>query len=237
MNLEDVLSELKVLSDPGIKNTLLNHGAIEPVWGVRIGDMKAIIKKIKHNQLLALQLFDSGISDAKYLAGLIADGNKMTKGEIQKWVENSGWSLISNCTVPWVASESIFGEEMALTWIDSESELIACSGWNTLSAWVTMKPDHELNLNVYKKLLERVNKTIAHEQNSVKYAMNGFVISLGTSVAELTIDAMAVAKANGKLTVFMGKTSCKVPYAPDYLQKIIDKGRIGIKRKTMKCLP
>lgn len=235
MNLEDVLSELKTMGSESIKKIFSNHGAIEPFWGVKVGDMKTIVKKIKNNQALAMQLYDSGISDAKYLAGLVADGNKMTKEEIQKWAENSGWYMISDYTVPWIASESKYGQELALQWIESDNELIASSGWATLSALVSIKPDSELDLALYKKLLERVEKTIAQADNRVKYSMNGFVIASGTGVSSLTGDAMAVGIKNGKVQVYLGNTACKVPYAPDYLQKIIDMGRVGKKRKTMKC--
>lgn len=235
MNLQEVLDELKAFGSESVKKIFLNHGAVEPFWGVKVGDMKTIVKKIKNNQALAMQLYDSGISDAKYLAGLVADGNKMTKEEIQKWAENSGWYMISDYTVPWVASESRFGQELALEWIESHNELIASSGWATLSALVSMKPDNELDLTLYKKLLERVEKTIAQADNRVKYSMNGFVIALGAGVSSLTKDAMAVGIKNGKVHVNLGNTACNVPYAPDYIQKIMDMGKVGRKKKTMKC--
>lgn len=235
MNLQEVLNELKAFGSEGVKKIFLNHGAVEPFWGVKVGDMKTIVKKIKNNQALAMQLYDSGISDAKYLAGLVADGNKMTKEEIQKWAENSGWYMISDYTVPWVASESKYGQELALEWIESDNELIASSGWATLSALVSIKPDNELDLTLYKKLLERVEKTIAQADNRVKYSMNGFVIALGAGVSTLTNDAMAVGIKNGKVHVNLGNTACNVPYAPDYIQKIMDMGKVGRKKKTMKC--
>ena len=39
----------------------------------------------------------------------------------------------------------------------------------------------------------------------------------------------------GQVTVEMGDTSCKVPYAPDYIQKVKSRGTVGKKRKTAKC--
>ena len=235
MQLEDVLSELKAFGSESTKKTFINHGAIEPVWGVKVGDMKTIVKKIKNDQKLAMRLYDTGISDAMYLAGLLANGSKMTKTELKKWAENSGWYMISEYTVPWVACESQFAEELALEWIDSNNELIASSGWNTFSGLVSTKPDSELDLNLYKQILERVEKNIHNAKNRVRYSMNTFVISLGSGVASLTDAAMAVAIKNGKIIVNMGNTACRVPYAPEYLQKIIDMGRVGLKRKTMKC--
>jgi len=51
----------------------------------------------------------------------------------------------------------------------------------------------------------------------------------------LTEKSKEVAKKIGKVSVDVGGTACKVPLAIDYIDKIIAKGRIGIKRKTARC--
>jgi len=235
MNLEEVLVELKSLANENIKKIFLNQGAVEPVWGVKVGDMKTILKKIKNDQGLAMQLYDTGISDAMYLAGLVADGAKMSKTELQNWVEKARWSMLSEYTVPWVASESQYCTELALEWIDSDTDLIITAGWSALGSIAAITPDHELDLDLFKKLLHRVEKSIHQSFNKVPYAMNGFVISIGAYITPLSKEAMEVAKRIGKVSVNMGNTSCKVPYAPQYIQKVMDKGHAGKKRKTVKC--
>ncbi len=65
--------------------------------------------------------------------------------------------------------------------------------------------------------------------------MNGFVIAVGTYIASLTNKATAIAEKIGKVEVDMGGTACKVPDAPDYIQKVKDKDRIGKKRKMARC--
>jgi hypothetical protein len=87
----------------------------------------------------------------------------------------------------------------------------------------------------YTKLLETVEKDIHEAQNRIRYAMNGFVISVGTYVKSLTQKSKDVAKKIGKVTVDVGGTACKVPLANDYINKAIDKGQIGKKRKTARC--
>jgi hypothetical protein len=47
--------------------------------------------------------------------------------------------------------------------------------------------------------------------------------------------AKAVAKQIGKVEVEVGNTSCKVPLATEYIAKVEEKGRVGKKRKTIKC--
>ena len=56
----------------------MNHGAKEPFFGVKVGDLKKILKKTKKNHELSLELYKTGNSDAMYLAGLMADEKKIT---------------------------------------------------------------------------------------------------------------------------------------------------------------
>jgi 3-methyladenine DNA glycosylase AlkD len=235
MTAKEVLTELKSLGSEAGKKVFTNHGATGICYGVRVADMKVIGKKIKNDQQLAMELYDTGVIDAMYLAGLVADGAKMTKKQIQAWADKASSPIISEYTVAWVASESPFGHELALEWIESNNEQVASSGWATLSALVAMKDDEALDMKALKGLLERVQKTIHSAPNRVKYTMNGFVISLGAYVKEFTTVAMDAGKKIGKVEVNMGNTACKVPSSPEYIKKIKDLGKIGAKRKTVKC--
>ena len=223
------------MGDPSIKNIFLNHGATEPLFGVRVGDLKKIQKKVKKNHQLALELFDSGISDARYLAGLIADETRMTKTDLQHWADNSGWHMISEYTVPWIASESRHGYELALEWIEANEDRMQACGWATLASLVTVKPDSELNLPHLKQLLQRVEEKIHTAPNRTRYAMNSFVIAVGCTVKDLCANAIQIGQRIGKVVVNVGNTACKVPFASDYIQKAIDRGTVGKKKKTARC--
>ena len=170
-----------------------------------------------------------------YLAGLIADDLKMTKTDLRHWVKKANCGVLCEYTVPWVAAASRYGRELALEWIESPKEGVAASGWATLSGLVAIKEDAELDQAELKQLLQRVQKTIHQQPNHVRYVMNGFVIAVGSYVAALTDVALRTAARIGPVTVDMGGTACKVPYAPEYIQKVQERGAIGKKRKTMKC--
>ena len=229
------MKELEKKGSESIKKIFLNHGAKGPVFGVKVGDLKVIQKKVKKDHQLAMELFGTGIYDAMYLAGLIADESKMSKKDIQQWAEKSPSHGISEYTVAWVAAESDYGWELGMKWIDSRKETIASSGWNTLSGVIAMKPDNELDIALIKKLMQRIIKEIHSAPNRVRYTMNGFVISVGGYIKELTKEAIEVSKKIGNVYVDMGGTDCKVPSAIDYIKKIEAKGSIGKKKKTVKC--
>jgi hypothetical protein len=235
MDVKEVLKELEAFGDAQTKKTLLNHGAKEPFFGVKVGDLKKILKKTKVNHELSLALYQTGNSDAMYLAGLMADESKITKEQLQDWVEKAYWYYLSEFTVPWIAAESPYALELGLKWIESAKDGISSAGWSTLANYASIKDDKELDISLYSELLERVEKEIHKAPNRTRYAMNSFVINTAMFITSLTKKSQEIGKSIGKVEVELGGTACKVPFSPDYIQKNIDKGRIGKKRKSARC--
>lgn len=235
MTTSEILIELESYSSESIKKIFSKHGAKEPFFGVKVEDLKKIQKKVKKDYQIALELYDTGNSDAMYLAGLIADDMQMTKENLNHWVQKAYWYMLSEFTVPWVTAGSKFGHELALEWMASNQENIASAGWATYSNLLTIVPDEKLDKEEIKSLLIKVEKEIHSAQNMVKRAMNGFVIAVGGSVPDLTELAMQIGKNIGIVTVDMGDTACKTPYSPEYIEKIIKRGSLGKKKKTVKC--
>lgn len=234
MTATDILDELKTLGSPSVCKVLLKHGVGEPCYGVKIGDLQPLRKRVKMNYTLALELWESGVHDARYLAGLIADDTQMTLDDLQRWVETAS-GVLAGTTVPSVAAGSAHGFSLARRWIDSESERVAAAGWATWSGLVALKADADLDVAELQRLLERVQKSIPTAPNDVRYQMNGFVISVGCYVMALTDEALRVAEAIGPVEVDMGATACRVPSASEYIRKVQARGTLGKKRKTLKC--
>ena len=217
MTLAEVLEALPALGSASIKKVLVKHGAREPFYGVKTEDLKRIQRRIKVDYALSIQLYDTGISDAMYLAGLIADPLKMSKADLQRWVEGANWYLLSEYTVPNVASKNPFGLELSLDWIEAPEEMIGSAGWTTLADMI--KEGVVLDEALLGKLLMRVEGEIHVSANRVRYCMNRFVISVGLYCFGLSDEALAVATRIGKVKVNMGETACKVPFAPDYINQ------------------
>ena len=234
MTAKEIVAELEKFGTEQTKKMWMTHGAQEPCLGVKVEDMKKIQKRVKMDYQLALDLYDTGIADAMYLAGLIADDAKMTKKDLQKWVENATWGMVAEFTVPWVASASPHGREMALKWIESKDEAIASAGWQTYGSLVALKEDADLDLAEIKSLLQRVAKSIHQQPNRVKYVMNSFVIAVACYVKPLHRLAVDTANGIGKIAVDL-VGACKIPFAPDHIKKFEARSAIGRKRKSPKC--
>ncbi|WP_027634386.1 DNA alkylation repair protein [Clostridium hydrogeniformans] len=235
MNKDYIIEELGRLGTEQTKKTYIRHGAKEPLFGVKIGDIKTLVKYVKKNQELALELYDTGIFEAMYLVSLSIDPKLLTKEELERWMSKSNWPSVSEDIIAKVAAESNFALELASDWIKSEDELIAICGWNTYSNYLSITKDELLNLSHIKRLLNLIEETIHEERNRVRYTMNNFVISVGAFVKPLYNEALSVAHNIGKVNVNLGETACKVPVATEYLKKIEERGSIGKKKKTCIC--
>lgn len=235
MTAAEVLDELQALGNPSIKKVLTKLGAREPFHGVKVEDLQKVRKRIKVDYSLALELYDSGISDAMYLAGLIADDPRMTRADLERWVNGAYWSMLAEYTVPWVTSGNPLGLDLAREWIESPEETIASAGWSTLSCLVSLKPDAELPLDELEGRLNLIADSIHHRPNRVRHVMNGFVMSVGCYVLPLAESAWQTARAMGTVSVDMGETSCKVPSAADMIEKVRARGTLGKKKKSVKC--
>ena len=232
-----IMSELKEKGRENTRKIYARHGnAMDRTFGVSVADLKVIAKTIKGQQGLALELYETGNLDAMYLAGMVTDGSQMTKTQLNAWAEGAAnLQMISEYTVTWVTVESPHARDLALQWMKSKKEHIASSGWATYSGIVATQPDEALDLAEIEKLLGTIVKTIQSAQNRVRYTMNVFVISVGSYVKPLLKQAKDAARQIDSVSVDLGETACNVPLATAYIEKIESAGRIGKKRKSVRC--
>jgi 3-methyladenine DNA glycosylase AlkD len=232
-----IMAELKRKGSEKTRKMYARHGmATERMCGVSIADLKVIAKTIKGQQVVACELYETGNLDAMYLAGLVADGSQMTKKQLNGWAERAAnLQMISEYTVPWVTVENPDARDLAMQWIKSKKERVACSGWCTYAGLVATRLDEELDLPEIEGLLDTIVREINGAQNRVRYTMNSFIIAVGTYVRPLLKQAKASARQIGAVSVDLGETACNVRPATAQIEKIEASGRVGQKRKTIRC--
>lgn len=235
-SVQSILGTLKAQGRENTRAIYARHGLpADRVYGVSVADLKVIAKAIRGQQALALDLYATGIVDAMYLAGMVANGAQMTPQQLQNWAETAPGSMIAEYTVPWVAVEHPKARSIALQWIASKQEQVASAGWCTYAGLIATQPDAALDLSEIENLLVSIPSALEAAKNRVRYTMNGFVISVGAYVRPLLPAAKKTAKQIGEVSVQMGETACKVPLALEYIEKIETMGRIGKKKKTIRC--
>lgn len=235
MNVELVMQELEALGKERMKKMYISNGAHEPLFGVATGAMKPIAKKIKINQQLAEELYATGNYDAMYFAGIIADPKAMTESDYNRWMDTAYFYMLSDYVVAVTLSESAIAQEVADKWIASGDELRMSAGWSCYCWLLGNRPDFEFTESKIANMLDVVKNTIHDSPERTKSAMNNFLYTVGFSYLPLHEKAIETAKAVGTVEVKRDKKKSSILNAYESIQKEVDRGKIGFKRKYVRC--
>ncbi|SNT10732.1 3-methyladenine DNA glycosylase AlkD [Bacillus sp. OK838] len=235
MNLEMVMQELEALGKERTKKIYISNGAHEPLFGVATGAMKPIAKKIKISQSLAEELYSTGNYDAMYFAGIIADPKAMTESDYDRWMDAAYFYMLSDFVVAVTLSESDIAQEVADKWIASGEELRMSAGWSCYCWLLGSRLDVEFSESKISNMLDIVKNTIHDSPERTKSAMNNFLYTVAISYVPLHEKAVETAKAIGIVEVKRDKKKSSILNAYESIQKAVDKGRLGFKRKHVRC--
>lgn len=235
MDFETVMMELEALGKERTKKNYLSNGAHEPLFGVATGAMKPIARKIKINQPLAEELYATGNYDAMYFAGIIADPKAMTEADFDRWMDAAYFYMLSDYVVAVTLSESDLAQAVADKWIASGAELRMSGGWSCYCWLLGNRKDHEFSESKISAMLDVVKNTIHDAPERTKSAMNTFLYTVGISYLPLHEKAIETAKEIGIVEVKRDKKKSSFLNASETIQKEIDRGKIGFKRKYVRC--
>lgn len=232
MNMDDVMRELWSLGTERTKKSTIGRGAREPLFGVATGAMTPLAKKIGKDQALAEELYATGNYDAMYFAGMIAEPNAMTRFDYERWMEGAYFPMIADYIVAVTLSEADIAQEVADAWIAGGHDLRASAGWSCYCWLLGSKPDETFDEHKIAHLLDYARAELHSQPECVKFAMNNFILSVGVSYKPLHQRALDAARAVGSVTAGV---KCGVPVAAEEIEKAAAKGRIGFKRRAVRC--
>jgi 3-methyladenine DNA glycosylase AlkD len=235
MDKEVVMQELEALGKERMKKIYLSNGAHDPLFGTATGAMKPIAKKIGKNQPLAEQLYATGNYDAMYFAGIIADPKSMSETDFERWMETAYFYMLSDYVVAVTLSETDMAQEVADKWIASGEELKMSAGWSCYCWLLGNRPDREFSPSKIMDMLDFVKKSIHKAPERTKSAMNNFLFTVGISYIPLNEKALATAKEIGPVEIKREMKGISIVNASENIQKEIEKGRLGFKRKYVRC--
>jgi hypothetical protein len=232
MRQAEVMRELEALSSERAKKRYISQGATEPLFGVATGAMKPLFKQVKQDQALAEQLYATGNYDAMYFAGMIADPNGMTEADYDRWMLSAYFYMLSDYVVAVTLSESDIAQAVADRWILNEHELYRSAGWSCYQWLLGWRPDDDFDVDKVRRLLSYAADVARGETEHVKGTISGFVAAVGVSYLPLHEEALAVA---GSMDGAGEAGSCAFPHALSTIEKAKAKGRLGFKRRAVRC--
>lgn len=220
MTAKEILLALKELGTEQNVKVYSKHGVGPNMYGVSFGNLKALAKKIKKDHNAAVELWQSGNHDARILATMIADPQKMEPQLLDLWVDDLDNYVITDAFASFVA-KTPHAKEKGEEWRRSQAEWVSSAGW-TILATLAMKSD-ELEDDYFAKHLSTIAATIHTQPNRTRYSMNNALIAIGIRSKALEELAIVAAEAIGKVEVDHGETGCKTPDAVPYIRKARDR--------------
>lgn len=192
MNAREVIAHLESISDRSRLEGMSRYGIeVEHAIGVSMPKMRAYAKTIGRDHHLAMDLWDSGVHEARIMASLLADPQLLTEEEMERWVRDlDSWDLCDQCCSN-LFRRSPHAFRKALEWSGREEEFQKRAGFATMAALaVHGKGMSERDLQL---LLEAVVRESHDDRNFVRKAVNWALRQVGKR--DLVSNAMAIAAA------------------------------------------
>lgn len=216
MNKTEVLRELKKLGTARNRKVFGRHGVTGALYGVSCADLGTLKKKIKVDHELARELWASGNHDARVLAMMVGDPERVTARQLDTWVRELGDYVLTDA-FSGLAGRSPLAPKRMEKWMAARGEWVCATGWNLLCGLAMSDrevPDERLE--GYVKVIE---STIDTRPNRARYAMNNALIAIGTRNRRLEKHAVAAARRIGPVQVNHGETGCRTPDAVTYIPR------------------
>jgi len=199
MEYKEVVKKLESLKNPKNVEGMARFG-IRPktkVLGIPIPETRKLAKIIGKNHDLALKLFDSGIHEARILAGYISEPEKFTKQQLEDWVKTfDSWDVVDQvCSA--VLDKTKFVPKVIFEFAKREEEFVKRTAF-TLIACLTVH-DKKMYDKEFIKFFPLIKKASTDERNFVRKAVNWALRQIGKRNKKLNRQAIGLAKEIQKI--------------------------------------
>lgn len=193
MSSQEIISRLKALADPEkIRFKEIKYGIrAENAVGVYMKDIKVLAKEIGRNDQLALELFDSGIYEARLLCSKIFTPRNTTEELMEKWIKTfNNWEICDSFCMT-VFARSPLAVKKALEWSDRKEEFEKRAGFVIMAAYCMA--DKKATNETFRQFFPIIQKESTDDRLYVKKAVNWALRSIGKRNIDLNKEAIDVA--------------------------------------------
>lgn len=197
MTVDEIISELEQLADP--RNlAILDRYAIKTrkSFGIRTPDVKLFAREVKklvsHRHATALELWQTGIYEARAVAALIDDPKLVTPGQMDAWAADfDNWATVDG-TCSYLFCRTIHAYDKGFEWAAREEEFVRRAAFS-LMAYLAVhdKKAADEKLAAFFPVIE---KYAFDERNFVKKAVNWALRQIGKRNSSLNSLAIETAE-------------------------------------------
>ncbi|WKL49120.1 DNA alkylation repair protein [Flavobacterium pectinovorum] len=219
MKIQEILAQLKALSNEKMIAHNKKFGAGDNQFGVKMGDIRALAKKIKTNHELALELWDTENVDARFLATLLIDPKKIAKEEINRLVKSEKFPHVADWLYTNVIKQYPDNETLRIEWMQTKNIMQARAGWSLTSGAVVRNPD----ILDFPALLDRIESEMPKAAPEVQWTMNNTLANIGINHPQYRERALNIGEKLGIYRDYPVSKGCTSPFAPIWINEMVSR--------------
>ncbi|MDV7269239.1 DNA alkylation repair protein, partial [Rhodococcus oxybenzonivorans] len=212
----EVLAELAELEDPRAREVNVKHGDDH---GVNLGKLRALAKRLKTQQELARELWDTDDSAARLLAILICRPKAFEHDELDAMLRQARTPKVHDWLVNYVVKKNPHAEELRLAWFADPDPVVASAGWALTTDRVAKKPEG-LDLT---GLLDIIEAQMKDAPDRLQWAMNSCLAQIGIEHAEQRARAIDIGERLRVLEDYPTPPNCTSPFAPVWITEMVNR--------------
>jgi 3-methyladenine DNA glycosylase AlkD len=165
---------------------------VEQRLGVSVPDMRKLAKEIGKDHKLALELWKTGIAEARIVAAMVDDPDKLTEEQMEDWVKGiNSWDVCDQVCMNLFEKNQLAWKKI-IDWSEREEEFVKRTAFSLMAclAWHDKKASDEK----FSELLPIIIRGATDERKFVKKAVNWALRNIGKRNLKLNEAAIRTAK-------------------------------------------
>jgi 3-methyladenine DNA glycosylase AlkD len=193
MQFREILKRLDALANPAIAAGMARFGSKpKKALGISAPNLRQLAKEIGRDHRLALRLWNSGIHEARILASLIDEPEKVTEAQMERWVKDfDSWDVCDACCCN-LFDKAPVAYQKAAAWSRRKEEFVKRAGFS-LVAYLAVH-DKKAKDEQFIRFLPIIKRASSDERNFVKKAVNWALRQIGKRNVALNRLAIQTAK-------------------------------------------
>jgi len=188
-----VLRELNTLADPTVRAKMAYFGVNVPkAHGISTPKLHRLAREIGKDQQLAEELWSSGVHEGRILAALIGEPEKITAGQMERWVRDfDSWDVVDTvCCYLYAFAKPAWRK--VDEWSSRKAEFEKRAAFS-LAAYLSYKDKTEGDAR-FERFLSVIEREAHDERNFVRKAVNWALRNIGKRNLRLNRGAVRAAE-------------------------------------------
>lgn len=218
MTVQQVLKELESLGDEARRKHNAKAGAGENQYGVPMGDIRKVAKKLKGDHALALRLWETGNIEAQLVATLLMKPRELSADELDRLVRSIDFAYVADWLSSYVTKNHPDKEKLREKWMKEKKNVWAMrAGWS-LTAERVAGDSQGIDLDA---LLDRIEKGMGKSAPEAQWTMNTCLYQIGIHHSKLRERAIAIGEKLGLYRDYPCSKGCVSPFAPIAINEMV----------------